>query len=134
MQHLSRRHVLATLPFMSCASTRPAWAAEPPDPKPSYVSLGEFTVNLPQQNRRDLSYAVVDITLDAAPGAASHLRDLLPLLKEAVLRRLLSLAGEGELKPDETDPVALKKVLLQSIDRLEPNRVRDVLITRLLYG
>jgi hypothetical protein len=108
-------------------------AAEEPATKPSYLVLGEFTVNIPG-NDEPLSYIVVGVTIEAMPAAASDLRDNAPRLKEAIMRRLMVLAERGALQPARTDPMVLKAALLDSVARLRPNSVRDVLITRLIFG
>jgi flagellar basal body-associated protein FliL len=108
-------------------------AEEAAPSKPTYLVLGEFTVNMPGDDS-PLGYIVVGITVEAMPAALGELRDITPRLKEAVMRRLMVLAERGALQPGRTDPAALKTALIDSIDRLRPDSVRDVLITRLIYG
>lgn len=132
MAYVSRRHALALFGVAACVSTQAAVAAEAAADKPAYIALGEFTVNLPKSET--LGYLVVDITLEAVPAAANSLKEIEPLLKETVVRRLLVMAKDGSLEPGRTDPMALKTALLQSMGKIRPNSIRDVLITRLLYG
>ena len=110
-----------------------AYAAEEAPARPAYISLGEFTINLPVRDGM-MSYAIIGITIDAVPSAASDLRALEPRLKELVMRRLMAMAESGVLQPDHTDLVAVKQALVGSITKLQPDSVRDVLIVRLLYG
>jgi len=110
-----------------------AYAAEEQPARPAYISLGEFTINLPVKDGM-MSYAIIGITIDAVPSAASDLRALEPRLKEIVMRRLMAMADSGVLQPDHTDLVAVKQALVSSIAKLQPDSVRDVLIVRLLYG
>jgi hypothetical protein len=127
--------VLACLGFavaMPLAGPGAAYAEEQPV-RPAYVSLGEFTINLPVKDGM-MSYAIIGITIDAVPAAASDLRALEPRLKEIVMQRLMAMADSGVLQPDHTDLVAVKQALVSSISKLQPDSVRDVLIVRLLYG
>ncbi|MGD0434439.1 MAG: hypothetical protein ABSA58_25445 [Acetobacteraceae bacterium] len=110
-----------------------AWAEEHVAPRPAYIALGEFTINLPEKNEQ-LSYAVISITIEATPEAATDLRAVEPRLKELVMRRLMAMADRGVLQPSHTDLGAVKQALIASLEELQPNSVRDVLIVRLLYG
>jgi flagellar basal body-associated protein FliL len=116
---------------MSCLSFTTN-AEEEHSNKPTYISLGEFTVNLP--GGEALTYLVVAVTIEVAPEAATDLRDIMPRLKETIIRRLMAMADRGALQPGHTDPLMLKTSLLETVGKLRPNGVRDVLITRLLYG
>lgn len=109
-----------------------AYAEEQPA-RPAYISLGEFTINLPVKGGM-MSYAIIGITIDAMPAAASDLRALEPRLKETVMRRLMAMADSGVLQPEHTDLAAVKQALMSSISQLQPGSIRDVLIVRLLYG
>jgi flagellar basal body-associated protein FliL len=109
-----------------------AYAEEQPA-RPAYISLGEFTINLPMKDGM-MSYAIIGITIDAVPAAASDLRAVEPRLKETVMRRLMAMADSGVLQPDHTDLAAVKQALISSISKLQPDSVRDVLIVRLFYG
>lgn len=134
MHPIARRRllaVLASLPTVSAA----AWAEEAPagPPKPSFLPLGEFTVNL---HGEDVQYQfiVVSVTLEVVPAAAALLKDIMPRLKEAVMRRLMAMADQGSLQPGHADPLMLKTVLSDALQKANPDSIRDVLITRLLYG
>jgi flagellar basal body-associated protein FliL len=129
---------LSVFACLSCAvavspvGPGPAYAEEQPA-RPVYVSLGEFTINLPVKGGM-MSYAIIGITIDAVPSASSDLRAMEPRLKEAVMRRLMAMADSGVLQPEHTDLAAVKEALVDSIAKLQPGSVRDVLIVRLLYG
>jgi flagellar basal body-associated protein FliL len=134
------RHVrLGVLALLGFAGGLPplvpgtAWAEEHAAPRPAYIALGEFTINLPAKNEQ-MSYAVISITIEAVPEAATDLRSVEPRLKELVMRRLMAMADRGVLQPSHTDLGAIKQALMSSISELQPNSVRDVLIVRLLYG
>lgn len=105
-------------------------AAAPP--KPTFISLGEFTINLPDGG--SAGYVVVGITLDVAPDAAGALNDIVPRLKDLVISRLMAMAAQGMLTPGHSDLVMIKTSLFDSISRFRPEGVKEVLITRLLYG
>ena len=109
-------------------------AAEQGTPaRPAFIALGDFTINLPSGGEQ-LTYVVISITIEAVPEAATDLRALEPRLKETVMRRLMTMADRGVLQPGHTDPLVVKQSLLSSLDEERPHSVRDVLITRLLYG
>jgi flagellar basal body-associated protein FliL len=110
-----------------------ALAEEHVAPRPAYIALGEFTINLPVKNEQ-LSYAVISITIEATPEAATDLRAVEPRLKELVMRRLMAMADRGVLQPSHTDLLAVKQALVASLEEMQPHSVRDVLIVRLLYG
>jgi flagellar basal body-associated protein FliL len=131
----SRRSMI-TLPALLAGQAwlPPAKAAEEPHPnKPTFISLGEFTVNLPDDGAA-AGYVVIAITLEVAPQAAGDFNDILPRLKDQVIQRLMTMAAQGMLQPGHADPVMLKTVLLDSVTKMHPNSVREVLITRFLYG
>lgn len=133
---LSRRCLLATIGLIGGTALpgRRAAAEEPAAPaKPVFVVLGDFTTNLPDEDDQ-LSYVVIGITLEVTSSSASDLKALEPLLKEAIVRRLLTLADRHVLRPARTDPEVVKTALLDAITKLSPDGIRDVLITRLLYG
>ncbi len=121
------------LALFATSAVRPAGAAEAVSVKPGYVPLGEFTVNLLPSDGAQ-SYALLDLTLEAVPGAAQTLHDILPRLKESALRQLMVMAEKGELKPGRTDPAVLKTALLEAIGKVQPGAVREVLITKLIFG
>jgi flagellar basal body-associated protein FliL len=136
MIRYARRSVIALLSFaVTVPSLAPEIAvAEQQQPaRPAYIALGEFTINLPNKNDQ-ASYAVISITIDAVPSAATDLRSIEPRLKELVMRRLMSMADRGVLRPNHTDLEAIKRALVASLSELQPDSVRDVLIVRLLYG
>ena len=136
MLRYSRRSVFA-LAGVACATSPLTWwgarAEEAAPARPAYIALGEFTITLPAKNTQ-MSYAVISITIDAVPAAATDLRAVEPRLKETVMRRLMSMADRGVLQPGHTDLVAIKQGLVASLSELQPNSIRDVLIVRLLYG
>jgi Flagellar basal body-associated protein FliL len=131
----SRRPIIAMLALGTFLS----WpmhgkAAEEAHPnKPTFVSLGDFTVNLPEEGGAS-SYVVIGITLEVAPEVAGDFTDLAPRMKDMVIRRLMVIAAQGMLQPGHTDPVMLKTLLFDSFTKLHPDGVREVLITRLVYG
>ncbi len=138
MSPFSRRRILllSTLSLLPPSLyTLPAMAegesAGPP--KPVFLPLGDFTVNLHDKNAQ-FGFIVVGVTLDVVPELANSLKDVTPRLKEALTRRLMALADRGSLMPGETDPVILKASLADALQKINPEGIRDVLITRLLYG
>src|SRR5580698_3029083 len=130
---------LSVFAFLGLACVAPplipetARAEEHAAPRPAYIALGEFTINLPAKNEQ-LSYAVISITIEATPEAATDLRAVEPRLKELVMRRLMAMADRGVLQPSHTDLLAVKQALVASLEEMQPHSVRDVLIVRLLYG
>ncbi len=129
---LARAAVIALLLALPFAQS---YAGEvPAKPKEAeYVQLGDFTVNVPaSRNRRE--YVVMTVTLEAAPGTADKLKDISPRVQDAVLRRLMAMSEEGALKPNQTDPLTIKDALFDTISKLKPDCVKEVLITRLLYS
>ena len=136
MKRYASLSVLACLGFAVAAPLSgpgTAYAAEEQPAKPVYISLGEFTINLPLKGGL-MAYAIIGITIDANPAAATDLRAVEPRLKEMVMRRLMAMADSGVLQPEHTDLAAVKQALVSSIAKLQPDSVRDVLIVRLLYG
>jgi flagellar basal body-associated protein FliL len=113
----------------------PAAASEAPagPPKPVFLALGEFTVNLHDKNAQ-FGFVVVGVTVEVVPESANSLKDVMPRLKEALTRRLMALADHGSLTPGEVDPVILKTSLADALAKVNPDGIRDVLITRLLFG
>ena len=127
------RFVSLVLFGLSCpAIMLPAAAEQQQVVKPAFLSLGDSPINLPEDSDQ-LSYVVISITLEVAPGAAAELKALEPRLKEAMMRRLLIMAERHVLQPGHTDPLVVKASLLDCVAAVQPNSVRDVLITRLLY-
>jgi flagellar basal body-associated protein FliL len=129
---LSRRALLTGL---TAVLPLPAFANEAPagPPKPNFLPLGEFTINLHSEEIR-FDFVVVSVTLEVAPEAANTLRDVMPRLKEAVMRRLMAMADQGALMPGHVDTLILKTMLTDTLHKINPDAVRDVLITRILYG
>ncbi len=112
-----------------------AGAAEPPPgpPKPVFVALGDYTINLHGKSDQ-FGFVVISVTVQVVPEAASGLRDIMPRVKESVMRRLMVLADRGALLPGQTDPLILKEILAETLNKLKPDAVQEVLITRLMYG
>ena len=139
MPLLTRRHVmlagmLALVPPL--LSGHPARAEEAPAagaPKQVFLPLGDFTVNLPDKNA-EFAFVVISLTLDVAPQSANQLKEITPRLKETLTRRLMGLAERGALMPGGTDPVMLKASLADALQKINADGVKEVLITRLLYG
>jgi flagellar basal body-associated protein FliL len=112
----------------------PAFAAEGGAPKTAeFVPLGDFTVNVPVPSRRR-EYLVLSVTLEAPAGHADGLKDIAPRLQDAVLRQLIAMSEQGALRPDQTDPLAIKDALFETINKVQPDGVKDVLITRILFS
>lgn len=136
MTHAMRRRalILGGL-FLSLGAASGAGAAEPPPgpPKPVFVALGDFTINLHGKSEQ-FGFVVVSVTVQVVPEAANGLRDIMPRIKEGVMRRLMVLADRGALLPGQTDPLILKEVLAETLNKLKPDAVQEVLITRLMYG
>jgi flagellar basal body-associated protein FliL len=129
---LSRRSsLLALVSSLSWIGSGEA-AEEAHKPKPIFVSLGEFTVNLPDDGT--MGYVVIGITLEVTPESAGDFNDMTPRLKDLVMRRLMGMAAQGMLAPGHADLVMIKASLYDGVTRLRPDCVREVLITRLLYG
>jgi flagellar basal body-associated protein FliL len=139
MSHFfSRRRILALSVLIAMPSglyAKTASAGEEPagPPKPVFLPLGEFTVNLHDKDAQ-FGFIVVGVTLEVVPESANALRDVMPRMKEALIRRLMAMADRGTLAPGETDPVVLKASLADALQKINPDGIRDVLITRLLYG
>jgi flagellar basal body-associated protein FliL len=131
MHRMSRRCLLAGLAGLPAAALADETPAGPP--KPSFLPLGEFTVNLHGEDAQ-YQFIVVSVTLEVVPAAAAMLKDIMPRLKEAVMRRLMAMADQGTLQPGHADPLMLKTMLSDTLRKANPDSIRDVLITRLLYG
>lgn len=132
---LYRRSLLPVLAVAAVAApVRFPLAEEDAKPvKPTFVSLGEFTVNLPDDGGQ-MGYVVIGISMDVAPEAAGALNDIMPKLKDMVISRLMGMAAQGMLAPGHTDLVMIKTSLFDTLSRVNPQGIREVLITRLLYG
>jgi flagellar basal body-associated protein FliL len=140
MREITRRGLVRLAALGLCVGFTapvPAWAEEGEEksgpPKPAFLSLGEFTVNLKDKDGQ-FNFVVVSVTLDLAPDQANALRDIQPRLKEAITRRLMLLADRGALAPGETDPTIVKASLSDALQKVAADGIREVLITRLLYG
>jgi len=137
MSRLSHRRGILAAGLASVVAGRQVLANEEHapagPPKPSFLVLGEFTINLHGKSDR-FGFIVLSITLDVTPESKNHLKDITPRLKEAVIRRLMVLADRGTLAPGETDPMILKTSLMDTLRKVETDGIKDVLITRLLYG
>ncbi|MBV9829042.1 MAG: flagellar basal body-associated FliL family protein [Alphaproteobacteria bacterium] len=138
---LNRRCALLLAALPLAAIVLPAWAARAEEkekegagpPKQVFVALGDFTVNL-RDKEGQFGFVVVGITLDVAPQAANQIKEVTPRLKETLTRRLMALADRGALTPGETDTVALKASLADALQKVSADGIKDVLITRLLFG
>ncbi len=138
MSPLNRRRILSlcaliAVPPALYAVPAPAEEQAAGPPKPVFLPLGEFTVNLHDKDAQ-FAFIVVGVTLEVVPELASALRDVMPRMKEALTRRLMAMADRGALAPGEADPVILKASLADALQKINPDAIRDVLITRLLYG
>jgi hypothetical protein len=81
-----------------------------------------------------MSYAIVGITLEAVPEAAAELTAIEPRLKDLCISRLMAMAAQGMLAPGHADLVMIKTSLFDSMSQLRPNGIKQILITRLLFG
>ena len=139
MPRLTRRHLMLTgmlslvppLLIARAADAEEAPAGAPP--KETFLSLGDFTINLHDKNGQ-FDFVVIGVTLDVAPQSANQLKEIMPRLKETLTRRLMALADRGALTPGQTDPVMLKSSLADALQKVNADGVKEVLITRLLYG
>jgi hypothetical protein len=120
--------LLASLP-----AAGPALAAEAARKEVDFLVLGDFTVNLPPAGRR-MSYVVVSVTLEAKADDVQGFKDVSPLLRQAVLRRLMSMSERNQLRPGQTDPALLRDSLYDSLAQVREEGLRDVVITRLLHS
>ncbi|MCQ4159954.1 flagellar basal body-associated FliL family protein [Roseomonas sp. GC11] len=124
---------VALLPSLA-APLAPAMAAEAaPKKEFEFVTLGDFTVNLPGTNRR-MSYVVVSVTLETKAEQTQQFRDLSPRLKQAVLRRLMAMSERQELRPGRLDPALLRDSLYDSLAQVQEDGLKDVVITRLILS
>jgi hypothetical protein len=128
----SRRALLgglaAALTFAS-----PALAAEAAKKEYEFLALGDFTVNLPAAGRR-MAYVVVSVTLETRSEEMQGFKDVSPLLRQAVLRKLMAMSERNELRPGRTDPALLRDNLYDSLAQVREAGLRDVVITRLLHS
>ncbi|MDB5369752.1 MAG: Flagellar protein FliL [Roseomonas sp.] len=110
-----------------------AMAAEGPKKEFEFLALGDFTVNLPVSSRR-MNYVVVSVTLETKSEETQGFKDLSPLLRQAVLRRLMAMSERNELRPGQTDPGILRDSLYDSLAKVREEGLRDVVITRLIHS
>lgn len=104
-----------------------------PDGIPSYVGMGQFAVPV-LQNGRTTSFVLAEVTLEASgPAAAETLRRRLPHARDALLRGLYGLAGEGFFDAPAVDPAAAAAALARAAEaQFGPGLVRAVLFDRLM--
>lgn len=121
--------LFATAPLAARAGEAPAGPPKVAD----FVPLGDFTINVPDSGHRR-AYLVLSITVEAATGTGDGLQDIAPRIQDAVLRRLMTMSEQGVLRPNQTDPLAIKDALFEVISKLHPDGVKDVLITRILFS
>ena len=118
---------------LSAAASASASGASTPPSDIEQLPLGAFTINIPGGSRR-ASYVVIDLTIEATKSIANQLRERTPRLREAVLRRLMTMAQRGQLQPARTDLLVVKDQMVDAISRVQNDGVRDVLVTRLLHS
>jgi flagellar basal body-associated protein FliL len=126
---------MALLPGL-LAPLAAAQAAEAPPKKAfEFVTLGDFTVNLPSaMGSRRMGYVVVSVTLETNSERTQSFKDLSPLLRQAVLRKLMAMSVRQELRPGQTDPATLRDSLYDSLAAVQEDGLKDVVITRLLHS
>jgi flagellar basal body-associated protein FliL len=110
-----------------------AIAAEAAKKEFEFLALGDFTVNLPSAGRR-MSYVVVSVTLETRSELLQGFKDVSPLLRQAVLRRLMAMSERNELRPGATDPGMLRDRLYDSLAQVREDGLKDVVITRLIHS
>ncbi|MBO1080500.1 flagellar basal body-associated FliL family protein [Roseomonas haemaphysalidis] len=129
-----RRALLGGLATLLLAGTTPALAAsEAPKKEFEFLPLGDFTVNLPTAGRR-MSYVVVTVTLETRSEQVQSFKDVSPLLRQAVLRRLMAMSERNELRPGATDPGLLRDRLYDTLAQVREEGLKDVVITRLIHS
>ena len=136
MSALTRRALLTTafagIPVIALAGEG-GEDKDKPKKEAEFISLGDFTVNVKGVGRRR-EYLVLTVSVETPVGTGGKLNDIVPRVQDAVLRRLMMMSDEGLLKPNQTDPLAIKDALYDTISKLKPESVKDVLITRILYS
>jgi flagellar basal body-associated protein FliL len=132
---MRRRTLIAALPLLAAAL--PAAAASKSEegaaPKNEFLSLGDFTVNLPPAGRRP-GFVVIGVTVEARTDVVNVLKAIAPRVREAVLQRLMDMSSRGQIQPGRTDPLQVKDALSATLTKLQPEGIRDVLITRILHS
>jgi flagellar basal body-associated protein FliL len=119
--------------FAALLLATPALSAETPKKEFEFLPLGDFTVNLPTGNRR-MSYVVVSVTLETRSEQVQGFKDVSPLLRQAVLRKLMAMSERNELRPGGTDPGMLRDRLYDSLTQVREEGLKDVVITRLIHS
>lgn len=128
-----RRMALAVTAASMLAPVAGARAAEAAKKEFEFVPLGDFTVNLPSSGRR-MAYVVVSVTLETRSEETQGFKEVSPLLRQAVLRRLMAMSERNQLRPGQTDPSLLRDSLYDSLAQIREEGLRDVVITRLLHS
>ncbi len=111
----------------------PVQAAEAAKKEFDFFPLGDFTVNLPSTGRR-MAYVVVSVTLETQSDQTQGFKDVSPLLRQAVLRKLMAMSERNQLRQGQTDPGLLRDNLYDSLAQIREEGLRDVVITRLLHS
>jgi hypothetical protein len=135
MSQLTRRRLLRGASFMLpvLATGRAFAAGDQPRRETDFLALGDFTINLPAEGRRG-RYLVVSVTLETQATQSQAFRDILPLLRQATLRRLMEMAQNRMLQPGQADTATLREDLYASLARVREDGLKDVVITRLLHS
>jgi flagellar basal body-associated protein FliL len=128
-----RQAALALAAVATLAPLGHAQAAEAAKKEFEFMPLGDFTVNLPSSGRR-MAYVVVSVTLETRSEETQGFKEVSPLLRQAVLRRLMSMSERNQLRPGQTDPALLRDSLYDSLAQIREEGLRDVVITRLLHS
>lgn len=128
-----RQVALAVTAAAMLAPLAGARAAEAAKKEFEFVPLGDFTVNLPSSGRR-MAYVVVSVTLETRSEETQGFKEVSPLLRQAVLRRLMAMSERNQLRPGQTDPSLLRDSLYDSLAQIREEGLRDVVITRLLHS
>ncbi|MBC9207723.1 flagellar basal body-associated FliL family protein [Roseomonas aerophila] len=128
-----RQVALAATAASVLAPLAGAQAAEAAKKEFEFVPLGDFTVNLPSSGRR-MAYVVVSVTLETRSEETQGFKEVSPLLRQAVLRRLMAMSERNQLRPGQTDPSLLRDSLYDSLAQIREEGLRDVVITRLLHS
>ena len=126
---------LLVLALLALAWPRAATAEEAAAPaamKLVYVELGDFTVNLPQDERR-YQYVLLSVPVETQQDTAAAIKSIMPRIKEAVVRQLITMSDHHQLEPDQTDPLVFKDALTETIGKVQDG-VHDVLILRMLFS
>lgn len=98
-----------------------------------YVSLGDFTINLPATGRRH-QYLLVAVAVEVQADAAQAFKDINPRLREAVLQQLMKMSQRGQLRQGTTDPGQLRDELYACLQRIRAEGLKSVVITRMMHS